>query len=633
LTGAVLDPSGANIPGAGVTLTLGSRAVSTKSGPGGRYEFRALAPGAYVLTATAKGFAPLSIPDVEIVAGSLKELNLPLAIEVEQQQVTVEDENQSVSVSPDQNANAVVIKGSALDALSDDPDELQSELQALAGPAAGPNGGQIYIDGFEGGQIPPKSSILEIRVNQNPFSAEYDRIGYGRVEIITKPGSQKLQGRISSFGTDSALDTANPFLPEKPGFYQYAYFGNVSGPISKTASYFFDAFNISRQNQSVVDAFDPTTLSNFSEAYPAPMNYFEINPRVDFELTRNNFISIRDFYNRYSAQGLNVGTLSLPQQASSAVNSENEVQIGDTWVVSPRLLMEPRFLWRRVSNNQSPNFLTPTVTLQGAFTTGGASSGTLHDHQDVFMLQDYGTATAGPHTLRFGARARSYRDANYTTSGVNGSYFFSNKTQYEACSQPGAQPCTPSLYSATIIANRLARALLFDGSLFLQDDWRVNRSFQLGLGLRYEGQNYIHDHADWAPRLAFAWSPGHPGKSGPKTVLRAGYGWFFNRFIMNTAFNSGVTPYIIEAIHDNLINQQSYTVTNPAFYNPAAAEPQSVLTSSASSIPTYHSVDPHFHAALDMQGGIGLDRQFTKRITGNLTYLYTQGVHQYLTGI
>jgi hypothetical protein len=69
---------------------------------------------------------------------------------------------------------------------------LQDELQALAGPAAGPNGGQIYIDGFEGGQIPPKSAILEIRVNQNPFSAEYDRFGYGRIEpvsptIIAKP--------------------------------------------------------------------------------------------------------------------------------------------------------------------------------------------------------------------------------------------------------------------------------------------------------------------------------------------------------------------------------------------------------------------------------------------------------------
>ncbi len=189
LRGAVVDPSGAVVPGASVTLTLGDQILRSKSGGDGRYAFRSLAPGSYVVAVTAPGFAPLTIPNVAIAPGATKELNLSLSIAVEQQQVTVEGQNRGVGISPDQNSSAMVIKGGDLDALSDDPDELQSELQALAGPAAGPNGGQIYIDGFEGGQIPPKSSILEIRVNQNPFSAEFDRIGYGRIEIVTKPGS------------------------------------------------------------------------------------------------------------------------------------------------------------------------------------------------------------------------------------------------------------------------------------------------------------------------------------------------------------------------------------------------------------------------------------------------------------
>ena len=515
---------------------------------------------------------------------------------------------------------------------------MQNELQALAGPAAGPNGGQIYVDGFEGGQIPPKSDILQIRVNQNPFSAEYDRIGYGRVEIITKPGTQKLHGSINSYGIDSAFSTANPFVAGKPSYYQYGVFGNISGPISKTASYFFNALNVNRQNQFIVDAFDPTTLSNFSESVPAPMDYLEITPRVDFQITKNNFMSIRDQYARYSAQGLGVGALNLRDQASSALNWSNELQIGDTWVVSPNLVMEPRFLWRRIGNNGAATGFTPTVTLQGAFTTGGASAGTTHDHQDVFMLQNYGTATIGVHTLRFGARARAYRDANYTTAGVNGSYFFSSKAAFSGCpainqntNEYVAGTCAPSQYSATVIANPLARVLLFDGSLFVQDDWRLSPKFILGLGARFEGQNRIHDHADCAPRLSVAWSPGRASSGRPKTVVRAGYGWFFNRFIVNSSFNSGVVPYIIEAIHDNLINQQSYTIANPTFYNPEAAESPSTLTTSATSIPTYHSVDPHFHTALDMQAGVGVDHQIAKHISGNVTYLYTQGVHQYMT--
>jgi hypothetical protein len=201
-------------------------------------------------------------------------LNLPLAIAIEQQEITVTGQNHGVGVNSDQTASATILKGSALDALSDDPTELQNELQALAGPAAGPNGGQIYIDGFAGGQIPPKSSILEVRVNQNPFSAEFDRIGYGRVEIITKPGSQKFQGSVNGYGDTSALNTANPLVTQQPSYYQYSIGGNLAGPISKNASYFFNGFYASRQNQSMVDAINPlNTSAGITEAFPAPIDY------------------------------------------------------------------------------------------------------------------------------------------------------------------------------------------------------------------------------------------------------------------------------------------------------------------------------------------------------------------------
>ena len=112
-----------------------------------------------------------------------------MAIEAAQQSVTVTDDSPMVNVDASGNANAIVLKGKDLDALSDDPDELSNELTALAGPSAGPNGGQIYIDGFTGGTLPPKSAIREIRINQNPFSAEFDQLGYGRIEILTKPGT------------------------------------------------------------------------------------------------------------------------------------------------------------------------------------------------------------------------------------------------------------------------------------------------------------------------------------------------------------------------------------------------------------------------------------------------------------
>ena len=112
-------------------------------------------------------------------------------------------------------------------------------MQALAGPSAGPNGGQIYVDGFTAGQLPPKSAIREIRINQNPFSAEYDKLGYGRIEIFTKPGTDKYHGQFMMNGNSSAFNSLNPFVTETPGYYSEIFNGNISGPISKKASFFF----------------------------------------------------------------------------------------------------------------------------------------------------------------------------------------------------------------------------------------------------------------------------------------------------------------------------------------------------------------------------------------------------------
>src|SRR5947207_12752177 len=163
-----------------------------------------------VCSSDLKGFAIVTQENVQILAGKTQQLNIGLVIQIEEEKVEVSDASTKVDVDPSNNAGTVVMKGKDLEALSDDPDELQSELQALAGPSAGPNGGQIYIDGFTAGQLPPKASIREIRINQNPFSSEYDKLGYGRVEILTKPGTDQLHGQIFVTGNTNAFNSRNP---------------------------------------------------------------------------------------------------------------------------------------------------------------------------------------------------------------------------------------------------------------------------------------------------------------------------------------------------------------------------------------------------------------------------------------
>src|SRR6266700_7784894 len=211
LNGVVTDPSGGVIARAAVRLTNASGAsLDTTTNRDGLYEFKGLVPGTYTLKAVAKGFAIFTQEDLQILAGKTQQLNIGLVIQIEQEKVEVSDSSTKVDIAPSNNAGTVVMKGKDLEALSDDPDELQSELQALAGPAAGPNGGQIYIDGFTAGTLPPKASIREIRINQNPFSGEFDNIGNGRSEIRTKPGTDRLHGPFFNVRKSSGVYLTDP---------------------------------------------------------------------------------------------------------------------------------------------------------------------------------------------------------------------------------------------------------------------------------------------------------------------------------------------------------------------------------------------------------------------------------------
>ena len=257
LSGKVTDQTGAVIPQATVTLSTasGTRATATTDQLGG-YQIQSLPAGSYNVSATAKGFANFSRSNVALGPGQSQTLDVTLQVKAQEEKVNVngEEGQPQLDVSSDSNAGALIIKGKDLEALSDDPDELQSELQALAGPSAGPNGGQIYIDGFTGGQLPPKSAIREIRINQNPFSAQYDKLGYGRIEILTKPGTDKLHGNLMIMGNDSAFNSLNPFVSEEPSYYTTFMNGSIGGALGKKASWFGSVFNRNNASNSIINA-------------------------------------------------------------------------------------------------------------------------------------------------------------------------------------------------------------------------------------------------------------------------------------------------------------------------------------------------------------------------------------------
>src|ERR1700730_13798863 len=383
LHGQVLDPSHAAVTGATVLLTdAAAHSTGAITDQQGVFDLKDLAPGKYTLEVVAKGFALYKNEEVEIIPNQSKNLNISLTIEEQEQQVTVTDQPAMVDVSPQNNAGAIIISGAALDALPDDPDELQTDLEALAGPSAGPNGGQFYIDGFTAGQLPPKSAIREIRINQNPFSAQYDKVGYGRIEIFTKPGTDRWHGGFSVNGNDSAFNTRNPFFNSSeasgtpyPGYYSVQYSGNIGGPLSKKASFFFTTDIRDINDLGIVNAqipvpttstsasctqavesptSTPLQLVPCSAAIANPRKRYNIGPRLDYAVSKNNTLTVRYQYFRNDENNDGISGFTLPSQGYNSLSTEQTLQDGDPQLYGTKIVNETLFQYLHESSNQNP---------------------------------------------------------------------------------------------------------------------------------------------------------------------------------------------------------------------------------------------------------------------------------------
>jgi len=630
LRGQVLDPSGAAVPGLAVTLVgpTGAKRVA-QTDDQGRYAFRDLAPGAYTVTITLKGFNDFVKRGIVITRGQMQVVNAQLSVAVEKQEVTVTDTTTKVTINPSENSSAVVIKGKDLESLSDDPDELQSELEALAGPSAGPNGGQIYIDGFTGGQLPSKSSIREIRVNQNPFSAQYDTLGYGRIEVLTKPGTDKLHGQVFVSGNDSAFNTRNPFAGQIPGYHSEMYDGNIGGPLGKKTSFYFDGSRRNIEDDAIVNAYVLDSNYHqvpFTQAVPTPQMRTELSPRMDRQFGNNNTLTVRYQLWKNSSESQGVGQFSLPSQAYNSGDTEQTIQISDAQVLNEKAVTEVRFRYVDETSNQMPLNSEPTTSVPGSFVGGGTSVGTNSSTYHSYEVQDYTSVAMSKHFVKFGIRFRDSYEAASSTAKFNGVFAFPSLNAYQITEQGLSEDLTPAQIRAmgggasqfVIIGGiPLATVRYYDVEPYVEDDWKVLPKLTVSAGLRFETQSRIPDKADFAPRLGIAWGLGK-GKSA-KTVLRAGGGIFYDRFGQGLILNTNRL---------NGINQQQYIVPNPDFY-PNVPPIGDLVENQVT--PTVLRMDANLRTPYTTQSGIGLERQVAKNITVSVSYLNTHGVHQFLS--
>jgi len=629
LRGQVTDPAGASIPGAVVSANNGNgTARSATADVRGEYVLANLPAGPYTVRVLAKGFAAVERPDVVVGSGATQTLNFPLTLASDKQSVTVSDSSQSVhvEVDPTANADALVMRGSDLDALSDDPDDLAADLAALAGPGAGPNGGQIYIDGFTGGRLPAKSSIREIRVNQNPFSAQYDRIGMGRVEVFTKPGSDDFHGEIQTHDGSDIFNARNPFTPVKPTWQRLGLEGEVSGPIGKKTSFFAD-FEVRKWTEnSFVNAL---TLDNnlqllpIAQAVLTPRRDTEENLKFDRQLSTNQTLTLRYTFARTAIDNQGASGFSLASRTYNYRDGEDTVQFAETGVYGAHTVNETRVRYSRLRTSQHGNADVPTTVVMDAFTGGGPPLTLSFTNQDRIEVQNMTTVTHGVHLFRLGGRLRGVDLRDQDTTNYTGTFTFTSLDSYRttlmgqqagwSAHQIRAAGGGASQFSVAA-GNPLASLRQYDLGFFALDDWRARPNVTVSLGLRYEAQTRIDDHHDIAPRLGIAWGLAPNGKT-PKTVIRAGVGLFYDRVSETLS---------LDALRRDGIHQQQFILDTPDFYPSVPSFGELLNNRVPQSI---REMDGHIQAPYMAQAGIGVERQLPRNLVLAVNYLHSRGWH------
>jgi hypothetical protein len=528
-------------------------------------------------------------------------------------------------------------------------------LQALAGPGAGAgsggqSGAEILVNGFRGGRLPPKEAIMKITINQNPYSAEFSQPGFGRIEIMTKPGNDNWRGSINTSFRDSALDARNAFALTKPEMSQQQFGFNLSGPLIKKKMSFFT--NLDRTNfsgGSNTNAIIPS--GPFVANVLAPNNSTRFNIRVDYLINQKNTLGVS--YNRSQRKsenqefavsfgggfgfggggrgggggfggggaGGNVNFL-LPERGTDSENASNDLQIIGTTILSSRLINEARLRLGYDTRNSAARTQGVAINVLDAFSGGGSPNAISNTRQFDYEIQDYLTYTLKNHTLKGGFQTQYVNQYSFSLSNFNGTYTFPSLDYYN-CVTSGATNCVVSgrgIFQFT--ANTGAPVIRYgqhESSWFVNDDFRFSPAFTLSLGLRHEFQTNLPDKNNFAPRLGIAWSP----FKDKKTTFRAGAGIFYQR-LNDSQYG--------QTLRFDGSTQISYVIQNPIFnpnYTPGDPLPGVAAQNVQNTNITI--LDPNMKAPYSYNYNGSVERQLPFGLVGSVNLLYSKSYHVFRT--
>jgi hypothetical protein len=604
VSGIVLDPRGEAIVEARVILRReGGRAEQVKTtGRRGQFRFARLEGGDYEIEAQKEGFKP-GIARIALDANFRAPVEIVLAIAEVRAELAVDDRDNRANTNPDDNLNVIKLDRDAIRKLPVLGNDVIGAVAGLLDPGSvGSGGPTVIVDGIEQTRRKkvPASTIQEVRINQNPYSAEFSRPGRGRIEVVTKPGSPEFHGELHFIFRDHRLDARNAFALERPREQRRIFEGNLTGPLGlgKKTTLLFAMNREEEDLQSIV--FAQTPAGTVVENVPYPNRDTELSLRVSHQIGEKTTVSIRYEHTFDSTENSGTGGFNLPEVAANSASREHQVYFTHRRLISPKLINE--FTLSAAYDGGSTRSLrtgVPRIVVLDAFTGGGGQADRRATETEA-QINEIVSWNQGRHFVKGGVNIPYItRRGSSDRSNFTGTFSFSTLADY--------LNNRPFLFSV----NQGEGHLVFwhaDLGAFVQDNILVRPNFSIGVGLRYDWQSFLGDGNNLAPRISFAYAP----DKNRKTVLRGGAGIFYDR--------TGSSP-IADTLRFDGRRLRQVTITDPGYPDPLASG--GALAALPSSIVRFAL---GIRSPYTSQFSLGVERQLAKSLTATASYINTRGI-------
>ena len=642
--GVVADATGAIVPGAEVDLVdpSGTVAGSIHSDGEGNFQISAPHAGNFTLVVSEPGFetvrtavviaAPAAVAGVKaaVVLPALAHVHIVLPIAAVASTVRVNGDSSEDLAAPDANHDSSVMTASDLKALPIFDNDYATAMSSFLDQNVSDSGGTgLMVDGVEANHATVSASaVQEIRINQDPYSAQYYWPGRGQMEIITKSTADHYHGQFNFLFRNSAMNAENALAPSKPFEQRQNYEGHITGPIPHAPkSSFLGSFNrVVFDQDSVVSAVVAPTIPDptgaFSANVYAPARDTEFSARVAHQFREGVSGYAQYSYQDSTAQNQGVGGQTLAAAGYNNQYREDDFVAHLDQALNAVMVNQVSLVAERGLNRNTNVAEGPQINVSGDFVSGSAQTDSEGSEFNV-RVYDMLTWTKGRNLIKMGAGTphidrRAYDD----NTDAQGTYTFAPTLAADGVTvlQTALQNYANNLPSAFTENTGVVHFIYHQQEMgaFVQDQIKINSRFQITPGVRYDWQNFLATRRlGFSPRVSFAWLLSEESK----TVIRGGGGIYYDRF--------GSGPLLDLARYGNGARRSVLVSLNPATLPTTGCVPITNCLTLTAQPPSLAELAPNAKIPYQINYGISIERQLGEKATGVVSFYSARGIDSF----